>query len=102
MKPSSTRIAFASFIGTAIEFYDFYIYGLAVAMVIGPVFFSRQRPGGAGAECLPHLRHCVPRAPARRVAVRAFRRPHRAQDDAGRILAGDGRVHDIDRRVARL
>ncbi len=36
---SVTRIAFASFIGTAIEFYDFYIYGLAVAMVIGPVFF---------------------------------------------------------------
>src|SRR5574340_529720 len=36
---STTRIAFASFIGTAIEFYDFYIYGLAVAMVIGPVFF---------------------------------------------------------------
>src|SRR5574340_642792 len=42
MAPSTTRIAFASFIGTAIEFYDFYIYGLAVAMVIGPVFF----PGG--------------------------------------------------------
>ncbi|NNM79138.1 MAG: MHS family MFS transporter [Gallionella sp.] len=39
MTPSLTRIAFASFIGTAIEFYDFYIYGLAVAMVIGPVFF---------------------------------------------------------------
>ncbi len=37
--PSLTRIAFASFIGTAIEFYDFYIYGLAVAMVVGPVFF---------------------------------------------------------------
>ena len=36
---SATRIAFASSIGTAIEFYDFYIYGLAVAMVIGPVFF---------------------------------------------------------------
>ncbi len=36
---STTRIAFASFIGTAIEFYDFYIYGLAVALVIGPVFF---------------------------------------------------------------
>src|SRR5512142_1439443 len=36
---STTRIAFASFIGTAIEFYDFYIYGLAVAMIIGPVFF---------------------------------------------------------------
>lgn len=39
VSPSILRIAFASFIGTAIEFYDFYIYGLAVAMVIGPVFF---------------------------------------------------------------
>jgi MFS family permease len=38
------RIAFASFIGTAIEFYDFYIYGLAVAMVIGPVFFPNDDP----------------------------------------------------------
>ena len=42
--PSITRIAFASFIGTAIEFYDFYIYGLAVAMVIGPIFFPGNDP----------------------------------------------------------
>ncbi|MBI3222748.1 MAG: MHS family MFS transporter [Nitrosomonadales bacterium] len=41
---TTTRIAFASFIGTAIEFYDFYIYGLAVAMVIGPVFFPGSDP----------------------------------------------------------
>ena len=45
MKPvATTRIAFASFIGTAIEFYDFYIYGLAVAMVIGPIFFPNSDP----------------------------------------------------------
>jgi len=44
MTPSITRIAFASFIGTAIEFYDFYIYGLAVAMVIGPIFFPGSDP----------------------------------------------------------
>jgi metabolite-proton symporter len=44
MTPSTARIAFASFIGTAIEFYDFYIYGLAVAMVIGPVFFPGSDP----------------------------------------------------------
>ena len=42
--PPLYRIAFASFIGTAIEFYDFYIYGLAVAMVIGPVFFPSSDP----------------------------------------------------------
>ncbi|HKB60578.1 MAG TPA: MFS transporter [Gallionellaceae bacterium] len=41
----ASRIAFASFIGTAIEFYDFYIYGLAVAMVIGPLFFPHDAPG---------------------------------------------------------
>ena len=44
VSPSILRIAFASFIGTAIEFYDFYIYGLAVAMVIGPVFFPDSDP----------------------------------------------------------
>jgi len=37
--PSTTHIAFASFIGTAIEFYDFYIYAMASALVIGQVFF---------------------------------------------------------------
>ncbi len=41
---TTARIAVASFIGTAIEFYDFYIYGLAVAMVIGPVFFPEASP----------------------------------------------------------
>jgi metabolite-proton symporter len=44
IRASTTRIAFASFIGTAIEFYDFYIYGLAVAMVIGPIFFPNSDP----------------------------------------------------------
>ncbi|MGE7991811.1 MFS transporter [Pseudomonas sp. NPDC089554] len=41
---SPTRVATASFIGTAIEFYDFYVYATAAALVIGPVFF----PSGSG------------------------------------------------------
>lgn len=36
---SMSNVALASFIGTAIEFYDFYIYATAAALVIGPVFF---------------------------------------------------------------
>lgn len=38
------HIALASFIGTAIEFYDFYIYAMASALVIGPVFFPSDDP----------------------------------------------------------
>jgi metabolite-proton symporter len=39
---SRSRILFASFIGTAIEFYDFYVYATAAALVIGPVFFPHS------------------------------------------------------------
>jgi metabolite-proton symporter len=41
---SRARIVFASFIGTAIEFYDFYVYATAAALVIGPVFFPHSSP----------------------------------------------------------
>jgi metabolite-proton symporter len=43
-KISTTKVAFASFIGTAIEFYDFYIYAMAFALVIGPIFFPASDP----------------------------------------------------------
>ena len=33
------KVAFASFIGTAIEFHDFCIYGTAAALVLGGAFF---------------------------------------------------------------
>lgn len=38
------RIVVASFIGTAIEFYDFYIYGTAAALVFGTLFFPSFSP----------------------------------------------------------
>ncbi|MFI6386599.1 MFS transporter [Nonomuraea sp. NPDC050547] len=37
--PSRTRVAAASLVGTAIEFYDFYIYGTAAALVLNAAFF---------------------------------------------------------------
>jgi metabolite-proton symporter len=48
-KNSASRVIFASFIGTAIEFYDFYVYATAAALVIGPVFFPH---GSATAQAL--------------------------------------------------
>lgn len=38
------RVAVASGIGTTIEWYDFFIYGLAAALVIGPQFFPSASP----------------------------------------------------------
>ena len=37
--PSARRILLASLVGTAVEFYDFYIYATAASLVFGPLFF---------------------------------------------------------------
>ncbi|MFD4630440.1 MFS transporter [Streptomyces sp. NPDC058284] len=44
---SLRRVAVASFIGTAIEFYDFYIYGTAAALVLNEAFFPNLDPVNA-------------------------------------------------------
>lgn len=41
---SASKVAIASLIGTAVEFYDFYIYGLAAALVLGSLFFPKGDP----------------------------------------------------------
>lgn len=50
--PSLKQIAFASFIGTAIEFYDFYLYAMAAALVIGQVFFPASAPATQSLQAL--------------------------------------------------
>ena len=38
------RVVTASFVGTAIEWYDFFLYGTAAALVFNKLFFSNQDP----------------------------------------------------------
>jgi MFS family permease len=38
------RVLLASLVGTAVEFYDFYIYATAAALVFGPLFFPASSP----------------------------------------------------------
>ncbi|MGC5035752.1 MFS transporter [Streptomyces sp. DT190] len=38
------RLAAASLAGTAIEFYDFFVYGTAAALILGPLFFPTFSP----------------------------------------------------------
>lgn len=41
---STARVLGASLTGTAVEFYDFYIYATAAALVFGPLFFPSENP----------------------------------------------------------
>lgn len=41
---SARRVLLASLTGTAVEFYDFYIYATAAALVFGPLFFPASSP----------------------------------------------------------
>jgi len=41
------RVLVASMVGTAIEYYDFFIYGTAAALFFGKLFFPSQEPGMA-------------------------------------------------------
>ena len=42
--PSARRVLLASLVGTAVEFYDFYIYATAASLVFGPLFFPAASP----------------------------------------------------------
>ena len=41
---ANARILTAALVGTAVEFYDFYVYATAAALVFGPLFFPAESP----------------------------------------------------------
>lgn len=63
---SPLKVATASFVGTAIEWYDYFIYGMAAAIVFGPLFFPSFSPSPA--PSLPSRRTPSDSWPARSAA----------------------------------
>jgi MFS family permease len=43
-RSSTVHVLVASLVGTSIEWYDFYIFGIAAALVLGPQFFPQMSP----------------------------------------------------------
>ena len=79
---SVRRVVAASFIGTTIEWYDFFLYGTAAALVFNQLFFPDVRSARRHAGGLRHLRGRLRRPAARRDRLRPLRRPGRPQGDA--------------------
>jgi hypothetical protein len=50
------KVVTASFIGTTIEWYDFFLYGTAAALVFNELFFPERRAGDRDTRALAHLR----------------------------------------------
>ena len=42
--PTTRRVLLASLVGTAVEFYDFYVYATAASLFFGPLFFPASSP----------------------------------------------------------
>jgi metabolite-proton symporter len=46
-RTSLVKVVFASLVGTAVEWYDFFLYGSAAALVFGKLFFPTSEPATA-------------------------------------------------------
>ena len=76
------RALVAGTVGTSIEWYDFFLYGTAAALVFPELFFPDGERLRRAAGLVRDLRRRVRGAAGRRGDLRPLGRPHRPQGDA--------------------
>lgn len=81
--PSHVKVATVSLIGTAIEWYDFFLYGTAAALIFNKLFFPTFDPSIRARVWVPlHPRkrpnHCL--------AKRMFSSREQAQECCGSVV----------------
>ena len=96
------RVVMASMIGTTIEWYDFFLYGSAAALVFNRLFFPQFDPLTGTLLAFATYALGLRRAAGRRHRLRPFRRPDRAQAAADAEPGPDGRGDRADRPAADL
>ncbi len=96
------KVAIAAMVGTAIEFYDYYIYAAAAVLVFNTQFFDKSDPPSRHYSIALDAGTGLFRPPHRLGAVRPLRRQNRAQKNPGRLTADHGAVHRRHRPLAQL
>jgi len=92
-KTQLRRAVIASTIGTAIEWYDFFLYSTVTGLVFAKLYFPHSDPWVGTLEAFGIYAVGFVARPGRRRDLRPLRRPHRPQIDAHRDAAADGACH---------
>ena len=101
-KDNPVKVSFASMIGSAVESYDFFIYGTAAAGWFGKIFFHTNEPIIGILAAFATLAVGFLMRPFGGYLAGSFRRSSGPQDRAVLVAARNGGGDGADRRVAHL